>query len=615
MTFPLDNKAWIEALPQQPGVYVMFGDQGERLYVGKAKNLKNRLKHYYQCRLDAKTLTLMRQVVDIQVTVTSTETEAFLLEKNLVKTYQPKYNLDLKDDKSYPFLLLSTEEDFPRLSFYRHQGRQKPSGLLYGPYPNGKAVREALSQLQAVFRLRQCDPTFFKNRSRPCLQYHIQRCSAPCVGYIQPSDYQQSVENTKQFLSGKDQALMNRLADEMEKASLAQAYEKAALIRDQLIRLRALQARQYVVKQQGDIDVIGIAIQGGASCVQVLSIRGGKLLSSRPFFPKMNQFWESRELLETFLLQYYGEEDVRFSGELAPPATVLIKTTLAEVKALTELLTALRPQTRQPLHLQTAQRGDKAHWLQMATENAESALSQHLKQPEQWQTRFLALQTALDLPELPQKIDCFDVSHTLGEATIAACVSFTPQGADHKAYRHYALEDINPGDDYAALKEGLTRHYLNLKKQENPLPDVILIDGGKGQVTIAKTALAELQMEPFLIGVAKGVERKPGQETLFLGDKTTLDLSPRTPAFHLIQQIRDAAHRFAITRHRRRRDKRRLKSRWDEIPGIGLKRRQALLRHFGQVSAIENASVEDLARVPGISRRLADIIYRSLHLG
>jgi len=604
---PFADRQALAHLPQAPGVYVMFGAAGERLYVGKAKNLKNRLMHYYQCRLDAKTLRLLAQVVDLQVTMTNTEAEALLLEKNLVKEHQPKYNLMLKDDKSYPYLCLNIDHPYPRLFFHRQQGPQKAPGLLFGPYPNAKAVREALSQLQAIFRLRHCDDVFFKHRSRPCLQYHIGRCSAPCVNYISQTDYQQSVWGVQQCLSGKDQALIERLAQSMANASAEQHYEQAAIIRDQLFRLRALQARQYVVNQRGDTDVIGVAVSGLHSCVQIFFIRAGKLLSSRPFFPAQTVLLSEAELLEMFLLHHYGEEGEAISTHL--PDSVIIKASPQQVQDLKELLLA----SGKPLNLQSPQRGDKWRWLSMATENAQQALAQCLKQPQQWRARCLALQEALGLPEMPQKIDCFDVSHTAGEATVAACVSVGPEGPQRSGYRHYPIEGLNPGDDYGALREGLTRHYLAAKRQELPLPDLLLIDGGKGQWGVAAKALAELQLDPLLLAVAKGPARKSGAETLYLSGSQAWALNPTSPAFHLIQQIRDEAHRYAVSQHRRRRDRRRLVSHLDEIPGVGEKRRQALLRHFGQVSQIAAASQAALAEVPGIGPHLAGIIYRAWH--
>jgi excinuclease ABC subunit C len=588
----------------------MYDATGAVIYVGKAKNLRHRVSSYFQRQLDNKTLHLVRHVADIHTTVTQTEREALLLENNLIKTHQPKYNILLKDDKSYPFLRLTTQDTFPRLCFQRHQGHKKPKGEWYGPYPNARALREALNRLQSVFQLRQCDTHFFNTRTRPCLQYQIQRCSAPCVGYISPADYQASVQQARQFLQGKDEAVMEQLAQAMESASQAQHYEKAARIRDQLIQLRALQARQLVMTQQGDLDVIGMATHVNRACFYVLSLREGKMVSSRPYYITQVAPLSREELLEAFILQQYGEVGQE-TGVLSQPPVVVAQLDADYASVLTHSLST--EQLKTPT-IVPATRGDKLRWVNMANENAQQALEQHMATKKQGLARFEALQLALGLPELPERIECVDVSHTAGEATIGAFVSFTKQGPDKTAYRFYAIEGITPGDDYAAISQALTRHYTQLRTEDGPLPDVLLVDGGKGQLHRAEQALHALQVENIpLIGVAKGPGRRSGEETLYLSSQgKTLPLSATSPAFHLIQQIRDEAHRFAITRHRQKRAKKRLVSQLDEIPGIGEKRKQALLRYFGHVKAIKNASIEDIAKVPGISRALAQTIVSAL---
>jgi excinuclease ABC subunit C len=589
----------------------MYDAKGKVIYVGKAKNLRQRVSSYFQRQLDNKTLHLVKHVADIHTTVTRTEREALLLENNLIKTHQPKYNILLKDDKSYPYLRLTTHESFPRLCFQRHQGANKPKGEWYGPYANARALREALNRLQSVFRLRQCDTHFFKTRTRPCLQYQINRCSAPCVGYIDQKAYQASVEQTRQFLQGKDEAVMNDLASAMEAASKQQNYEQAARTRDQLIQLRELQATQWVMKHEGDLDVIGVASQANRACLYVLSLRSGKMVGSRPFCVLQPSILSDDELIEAFVLHHYGESGQE-TGLLSQPPIVVADVDSAHARALSD---SLKTQQLKTPTVVSATRGDKARWVSMANENAKQALQQQLASKKQGLERFEGLQDALDLPELPERIECIDVSHTAGEATIAAIVTFTTQGPDKLAYRFYAIEGIQPGDDYAAMTQALTRHYTQLRTDNGRLPDVLLIDGGKGQLGRAEQALNALQINDIpLIGVAKGAGRRSGEETLYLSSGgETLPLSPLSPAFHLIQQVRDEAHRFAITRHRQKRAKRRLVSQLDDIPGVGEKRKQALLKHFGHVTAIKKASVEDLCKVAGIHLQLAEKIFQALH--
>jgi excinuclease ABC subunit C len=589
----------------------MYNAAGKVIYVGKAKNLRQRVSSYFQRQLDNKTLHLVRYVADIHTTVTRTEREALLLENNLIKTHQPKYNILLKDDKSYPFLRLTTHETFPRLCFQRHQGTNRPKGEWYGPYANARVLREALNRLQSVFRLRQCDTHFFKTRTRPCLQYQINRCSAPCVGYIDEKAYRVSVEQAREFLQGKDEAVMDNLANAMELASARQDYEQAARIRDQLIQLRELQSTQWVMKHEGDLDVIGIASQANRACFYVLSLRAGKMVGSRPYHVIQPTLLSDDELLESFILHHYGESGQE-TGLLSQPPIVVAAVNATQANILSQ---SLQTQDLKTPTVMPAAKGDKARWVSMANENARQALQQQLASKKQELERFEGLQAALNLPELPERIECVDISHTAGEATVAAFVVFTPQGPDKSAYRLYPIEGIQPGDDYAAMTQALTLHYTQLRTDNQRLPDVLLIDGGKGQLSRAEAALQALQINDIpLIGVAKGAGRRSGEETLYLSSAgDVLPLDSINPTFHLIQRVRDEAHRFAITRHRQKRAKRRLVSQLDDIPGVGEKRKQALLRHFGHVTAIKNASIEDLSKVPGISLKLAEKIFESFH--
>ncbi len=602
---------FLKLAPSNPGVYRMLNDKGEVIYVGKAKNLKKRLSSYFLRNLDSpKTQVLVSLIRDIQLTVTHTENEALLLENNLIKNLRPRYNVVFRDDKSYPYIYLSLGQTYPRLAV--HRGAQRNPGRYFGPYASAVAVRETLHLLQKVFPVRQCEDSFFKNRSRPCLQYQIKRCTAPCVDLISEAQYQEDVRHVVMFLEGKSNSVADELVKRMDEAALQLAYEKAAQLRDQIANLRRVQERQYVSSKGGDIDVVAIAKNEGMACVQLFAIRGGRNLGNRSYFPKHVETQTEGTILDAFIAQHY------FSGLAGQTVRDLPDEILLshEPESREWLMLALNEQAGRKISLSTNCRGDRARWVQMAVQNAELALKSRLSNQATMTHRFESLQESLELSELPQRLECFDISHSMGEATVASCVVFDGQGPRKSDYRRFNIEGITPGDDYAAMHQALTRRYKRIKEGEGVLPDVLFIDGGKGQVTQAETVMEELQIDSvFLVGVAKGAARKAGQETLCLASTgKELMLPADHPALHLIQQIRDEAHRFAITGHRQRRGKARNTSPLEDIPGLGPKRRQSLLRQFGGLQEVARAGVEDLMRVQGISKDLAQSIYDAFHV-
>jgi len=606
---PFDSKAFLKTLTSRPGVYRMLDAQGEVIYVGKAKNLKRRVSSYFS-RQDnsAKTRALVAQIQHIEVTVTHTENEALLLENNLIKAHHPRYNILLRDDKGYPYIYLSADT-FPRLGF--HRGKRDKPGRFFGPFPSAAAVRESLNLLQKLFPVRQCEESFFRNRTRPCLQYQIKRCTAPCVGYVETEQYQEDVRHAVMFLEGKSGAIIDELVRRMEQASQALEFELAAHYRDQIANLRRVQEKQYVMGSgSGDLDVIAAVARNGVGCVQVFYIRNGRNLGNKTWFPRHTADSSEAELLAAFMPQYYLGGAA--AQERPIPPEILVNQSLPE-KALLEGV--LAEQAGRKVSISERVRGDRARWLQMAVTNAEQALSSHLENKLNIMARFEALQEALELDDLPQRIECFDISHTMGEATVASCVVFDNNGPLKSDYRRYNIEGITPGDDYAAMHQALTRRFKRLKEGEGKFPDILLIDGGKGQLSQAEQVLEELQViGVILIGVAKGPTRKPGVEQLLLsGQESAIILPTDSPARHLIQQVRDEAHRFAITGHRQRRAKARRTSPLEEVPGLGPKRRQLLLRQFGGLQEVARAGVEDLATVKGISRQLAQAIYDAFH--
>jgi len=593
----------LKNLTHRPGAYQMLDSKRRVIYVGKAKDLRRRVGSYFQGRpQDAKTLALLKNVAEVEVTVTRTETEALMLEYNLIKRHKPRFNVLLRDDKSYPYIHVSTDHDFPRLSFYR--GARKKTGRLFGPYPSAGSVRETLSQLQKLFQLRLCEDSYFANRSRPCLQFQIQRCTAPCVGSISTADYARDVEHAVLFLQGRNEVVTESLAERMDQAAAEQRYEHAAQYRDQLSKLKAVESQQLVSRSAGDFDVIGLVFEQGIHCVAVMYFRGGRLLGSRNYFPRVVADAGDDEVARAFLLQYYGGRDA--------PKEILVSQAVPEAAVMAEMLAE---NTGHRVEIKYRVRGDRARWLAMAQTNARHAAAMRQKSHATVTQQLEALAEALDLDEVPQRLECFDVSHTGGEATVASCVVFGSEGPVKSDYRRFNISGVVAGDDYAALAQALQRRYARVKKGEVPTPDVLVIDGGRGQLNKAFEVVEELQLDGVqLVGVAKGQGRRPGRERLYLpGQPQPIRLPAASPALHLIQQVRDEAHRFAITAHRGRRQKRQFSSPLEEIPGLGPKRRRELLRQFGGLQAVARAGVDDLTRVKGISHRLAASIYEHFH--
>ncbi|OQY47252.1 MAG: excinuclease ABC subunit C [Candidatus Parabeggiatoa sp. nov. 2] len=616
-------KTFLANLPNKPGVYCMLDSASTILYIGKARHLKKRLASYFNQSVNTspKTRALVAQIANIEVTVTHTENEALILENTLIKTHQPRYNILLRDDKSYPYIYLSNQT-FPRLGLHRGKkifgkGGNK-RGRYFGPYPDVRAVHETLNLLPKLFPIRQCQDSYFRNRSRPCLQYQIKRCTAPCVGLIDEASYQEDVQHTVWFLEGKSQAVIATLSEKMEAAAQTLAFEKAAKYRDQIRYLIKIQQHQYVSTETGNIDIVAAVIQGGIGCVQVLTVRDGRHIGNRAFFPKIPRLFpkvgvngpslkeeeievaEVQTLLAAFLPQYY------LTPNREIPYEIILNDNIDDMALVAEVISQ---QHGRQVHIHSRVRGYRARWIEMALENARTSLAQ--RQPNQYRERLAALSIALHLEELPQRLECFDISHTQGEATVASCVVFDSEGPRSSDYRRFNIENITPGDDYAAMRQALTRRYRRLQKEEAQLPDILFIDGGAGQVNIAQTVLTELQLTNIrIIGIAKGPGRKPGLETLISSeDDTPLRLPKDSAALHLIQQIRDEAHKQAITAHRRRRAKVRRTSILEEVEGIGPKRRQRLLSHFGGLQGVSRAGVEDLTAAEGINRQLAQKIY------
>jgi excinuclease ABC subunit C len=605
MSLPaFDAEAFLQTLPQKPGVYRMLDAAGGCLYVGKARNLKARVTSYFRASgLSAKTMALVNRIADIQITVTRSETEALLLEQSLIKSERPPYNVVLRDDKSYPYIYLTDHPDFPRLTF--HRGAKKKTGRYFGPFPSAGAVRESLNILQKLFRLRHCDDSFFKNRSRPCLQYQIRRCSGPCVGLVEQGDYREDVELAVLFLEGKSSTVLEAFKAKMQAAADELDFERAAKYRDQIARLRRVQEQQYVHAAEGDVDLFAVAEASGSCCVQALFVRAGRLLGQRTWFPRNDLGLSADEMLDAFVSQYYlggPERDL--------PRAVITASHLADADVLASALTLRGGRRVEVVH---QVRGQRARWLAMARDNAAQALNAFVADKRNVYARLVALQDALGLDDVPQRLECFDISHTMGEATVASCVVFDSNGPLKSDYRRFNIEDVAPGDDYGAMEQALRRRYTRLKQGEGKLPDVLVIDGGVGQVARAEAVLEQLQVDDVVVlGIAKGPSRRPGLEKFIVGG-TEIRMPPQGDADMLLQQIRDEAHRFAITGHRQRRQKSRRQSEIDEIPGVGPKRRRELLTHFGALSALRGASIEEIAKVPGISRKLAQDIYGALH--
>ncbi|UCG71496.1 MAG: excinuclease ABC subunit UvrC [Chromatiales bacterium] len=603
---PFDAKRFLATLTHRPGVYRMLDAQGQIVYVGKARDLKRRVASYFGAKAHhPKTQALMRVVDRVEVTVTASEQEALLLEYTQIQAHAPRYNVLYRDDKSYPYIRVTTQQEFPRFEF--HRGSRKPPGRYFGPYPSAGNLREVLGQLQKLFQVRQCRDSFFANRSRPCLQHQIQRCTAPCVGLVSQADYARDVENAMRFLSGRNEQVLEDLVDRMEAASDALDFEGAARIRDQIAAVRQVQATQIVAgKQARDLDVIGAHSEAGVHCVALVMVRAGRVLGTRALFPKAAGAPDAAELLEAFIAQHYFEQS-------APPE-VLVSTQLETAELLGAALTE-RAGHRVAIHHRV--RGTRRQWLEMAADNARESARLRLAANAGLGKQFTALGEVLDLDATPQRIECFDISHTGGEGTVASCVVWNAQGPLKSDYRRYNIREAAEGDDYGAMTEVVRRRYLRVQRGEAPMPDLILIDGGPGQLRAASGALEELQFPELpLVGVAKGAGRKPGREQLYRpGQDKPLRLAPDSPALHLVQQVRDEAHRFAITGHRQRRGRARQGSALEQIAGVGPQRRRALLQRFGGLQGLKRANVEDLANVPGISRDLAQRIFDYFHGG
>ncbi|HET8818220.1 MAG TPA: excinuclease ABC subunit UvrC [Xanthomonadaceae bacterium] len=595
-----DGKAFARGVGTAPGVYRMYATDDTLLYVGKARALKQRVGSYFNnTPRSARTQAMLAQLARMEVTVTRTEAEALLLENQLIKAHRPRYNVLLRDDKSYPYILL-TDEAWPRIGF--HRGGRSTPGRYFGPYPSAWAVRETLNLMHRLFRLRSCEDSVFRNRTRPCLQYQIGRCSAPCVALVEPDVYAGDVRRAVLFLEGRSDELGTELGREMEAAAERLDFEAAARLRDQLQMIRKLQSRQFVDGRAADLDVLAVAMQGTAACVLLLAFRDGRNLGTRAFFPKTNGA-EAPEVLAAFVSQYYGAQPA--------PREIVLDRDIPDRELVEQ---ALSEAAGRRVQLRPNVRGERAGYLDLARRNAEQALAAEVGSHASQQARVESLRELLGLDEVPGRIECFDISHTMGEATVASCVVFDAAGPVRGQYRRYNITGIEPGDDYAAMHQALERRFRRAVEGDGVIPDVLLIDGGAGQLAQARDVLSELGVAGVCaVGVAKGVARKPGDETLLLPDGREVKPGADSPALQLVQQVRDEAHRFAITGHRGRRQKARSSSRLEDIPGIGPRRRGNLLRHFGGLAGLKAAGIEDIARVEGVNAALAARIYASLH--
>lgn len=599
-----DSKSFLRSLTHRPGVYSMLNAKHKVVYVGKARDLKKRVSSYFhRTHQDSKTAAMMQQVARVEVTLTNTEAEALLLEYNLIKRHRPHYNIILRDDKSYPYIYASTEHRFPRLRF--HRGPRKGKGRYFGPYPSARAVRQTLQELQKLFLIRPCNDNFFRNRTRPCLQYQIKRCTAPCVDLISADQYAQDINAAIQFLDGKNQSVVDSFVTRMEDASGNQQYEQAARYRDQIAKLKSVEARQLISRSTNkDLDVIGFASNGAIHCVTILFIRNGAIIGSRDHFPRSPGQTERCVLLNGFVAQYYLGRDA--------PREIIVEDELDDGAVLQATLTQ---RCEHKVEIRHRVRGDRQRWLKMANTNAAQGLSLKVASNATIRRQFKALGEALEFDGDLERLECFDVSHTSGEATVASCVVFNTAGPMKSDYRRFNLTPDTGGDDYGAMREALRRRYARVKKGEVPMPDILFVDGGKGQLAEAIKVLNELELNWLqVVAVAKGRARRAGAEQLFIpGKKRPLQLPPDSAALLLIQQIRDEAHRFAITAHRQRRAKARRTSTLEKISGLGPKKRRELLRQFGGLQGVVAAGVDDLVKVRGIGRTLAETIYNELH--
>ena len=596
-----DAKSFLKTLTARPGVYRMIDSDAEVLYVGKAKNLKKRVSSYFTRALNRRLQLMVSRISTMEIVITNTEAEALILENNLIKQFKPRYNVLLRDDKSYPYLFLSDDE-FPRLTL--HRGARKHKGRYFGPYPGAGAVRETLHQLQKVFPVRQCEESFFRNRTRPCLQYQIKRCSAPCVSLVTAEQYALDVMHTERFLEGRATQVINDLTSRMQMAAEQLDYELAAEIRDQVVSLRKIQERQYVSGEKGDLDIIAVSIEAGRASIQLFTIRDGRNLGNKSWFPRITEDTTAELLTGAFLTQHYLEKTV--------PAEILVSAMPRRRDLLQQVFTQQR---QKKVRISTNVRGERLRWLQMAQHNANAALKARLQDHSGMLERYQQLQESLGLDEIPQRMECYDISHTQGERTVASCVVFNQQGPLKREYRRFNIRKAAAGDDYAAMQEVIQRRFERILKGEIIMPELLVIDGGKGQLRRVVETLAEMGVSGVqLLGIAKGADRKAGMERLFLyGREQALILPSDSGALHLLQQIRDESHRFAITGHRQQRGKARRTSLLEEIPGVGPKRRRQLLLHFGGLQELTAAGAEDIATVSGISHALAHRIYEHLH--
>ena len=590
-------------MTSNPGVYKMYNSDKEVIYVGKAKNLKKRVSSYFRAGNHSNRIKRMISLIkNVDLIITKSEADALLLENIQIKKYRPRFNILLRDDKSYPYIYVDTHHNYPRLSFYR--GKRKKDGKFFGPYSNVYSVRDALNTLQKLFKVRQCSDSFFKNRVRPCLQYQIDRCSAPCVGLIKKDEYIADINMSMKFLDGKNTEIINLLIKKMEHASDSQNFESAANFRDQIESLRHTCEQSVVSGEKGDVDIISVFIISETACIQVFNIRNGVSFGNETFFPDIDESINESSLLSIFIGQYYLSRQI--------PKEIIMNKITKDKKILEYILSKKKTSK---VVITNSVRGIRQRWVELAEKNTMDSINTKILSKRNMFNRFHSLQDLLGLSDIPKKLECFDVSHTFGEQTVASCVSFSIEGAQKKDYRKFNIKSTSIGDDYAAMKEALTRHFSRLKKSDVSLPDICFIDGGIGQVNIALKVMEELQISTVqIIGVSKGKERKPGEETIIMDyGKTKINLEKNSLALHLIQQIRDEAHRFAITGHRKRRDKSRFKSPLEEIPGLGPKRKQILLKHFGGLQGLVKAGEDEIKKIPGINKTLAEAIYFRFH--
>ena len=597
-----DGKARARKLPTGPGVYLFRDEARTVLYVGKAANLRKRVASYFDARpKGSRIMRMVSRIRDIETALTRNEAEALLLENEWIKAHRPRYNVLLRDDKSYPWIVMTTDHDFPRIAF--HRGKRQKGRTYLGPYPSASSVRESINLIQKTFRVRNCEDSVFANRSRPCLQYQIKRCTAPCVGFVNEEDYAAQVDDALLFLRGQSDKVITRLIGRMEAASKDLNFEEAALYRDRINILKKMQAQQFVSHGTGDIDVIALAREQGQACVQVMTFRGGRNLGQRSYFPTQTAGAEDEEVLEAFLGQFYRDR--------MPPTDLLLSHPLADSDLFAEVFSE---RAGRKVTLQARPRGERRQWLELTKRNAEHALKMNLASDARMAAQFEALREALGLEDTPETLECFDISHTAGNQTVGSCVVFDQTGPVKSHYRRFNLKGITPGDDYAAMRQVLERRYRRLSEEDATMPGLVIVDGGKGQLSQAIEVLEELGLSGLpLMGVAKGPTRRAGEEEWVRPGKRPLHPGPESPASHLVQHIRDEAHRFAITGHRGRRQKATTDSPLEGIQGVGAARRKALLSHFGGIRGVRAAGVEELASVPGVSRNLAQRIFDALH--